>query len=760
MGNFGLSKKDAAAATESIKEAYPLLQGDITENSKAILSSREKALQAPPPAQVQSQMRQLAQYASLGIFDGAHDNLLAQVTGVSPDDVESIQKMKEFADQYNRINQSVGGNQFAANQPLHELQLKMDEIISKAITNRSRGLRAVSALRNTVLFQNMAMVGNYVNAMANITSHLVEQQNHRWTAWRALGSDIANNPEYSKLAKATFRDVTQGGEIGSTLGANFNTKENLLNSFSLRGSKEAIENAKTTPETIKAYAKRAVALATLFQRATLHGIDGFYMTGNRLRIFNEMAIKSLENREVGAMDHDEAVNFLHQALFGEDSLNLARQRVDQMYEDAGMYASNDTKQRAVRDMVLMQLTEGGEFTPEQVQMMVRSSYKIAGLGIGHSGVVNNPISKLINGYKQHFTVEQKKAMANNDWSALARSNAMDTLVNNVIFKFASTTMNWGWIKLEQSGGGLFSGLIYRSKYKAAERRLMALNPTEAHYEAKRDALHNEVIEGQLKAQKAMVRAVQGLALQALTDVSLHVMANNLYQGDDKETAYDKMMAEWSKHRVVTRLMLRLMPAISMGEYLHSRAKVETLEHNHTPAAAGMQAALEEVGSLFDYGDRYSTQVEMANTIHSLSEGGKSAKQAESAAALSLGKYFQIPLVHPANEAYQAIRWMATGKEPMQHYPLDLGESFLKGTSLYETRIFHDNPSVETLPGVSEKATQILNEKGIYKMSDYHNLSDYGRKQVLYQAGLTDKQVDQAVKAYQQNYQEDQPGISW
>ena len=543
MGNFGLSKKDAAAATESIKEAYPLLQGDITENSKAILSSREKALQAPPPAQVQSQMRQLAQYASLGIFDGAHDNLLAQVTGVSPDDVESIQKMKEFADQYNRINQSVGGNQFAANQPLHELQLKMDEIISKAITNRSRGLRTVSALRNTVLFQNMAMVGNYVNAMANITSHLVEQQNHRWTAWRALGSDIANNPEYSKLAKATFRDVTQGGEIGSTLGANFNTKENLLNSFSLRGSKEAIENAKTTPETIKAYAKRAVALATLFQRATLHGIDGFYMTGNRLRIFNEMAIKSLENREVGAMDHDEAVNFLHQALFGEDSLNLARQRVDQMYEDAGMYASNDTKQRAVRDMVLMQLTEGGEFTPEQVQMMVRSSYKIAGLGIGHSGVVNNPISKLINGYKQHFTVEQKKAMANNDWSALARSNAMDTLVNNVIFKFASTTMNWGWIKLEQSGGGLFSGLIYRSKYKAAERRLMALNPTEAHYEAKRDALHNEVIEGQLKAQKAMVRAVQGLALQALTDVSLHVMANNLYQGDDKETAYDKMMAE-------------------------------------------------------------------------------------------------------------------------------------------------------------------------------------------------------------------------
>lgn len=748
LQDIGLQGRDAISVRDAIAQAYPQVDADIAEHGQKILDARQDAIGNTAKPERKSLLRQLAEYGSLGVFDRAHDNLIMKMTGVNAEDIEAMGKMEKLAKDYNKIYRQVGGKTFLAKHQLRELQRQMDDLTADAVNNRTKTLKKLSVLKNIIGAQNYTMVQGYVNTLRNFATHMHEQLVHRYDSY-TMGIDV-NQAAYNKIAANSFKDVTMGGEIGAEhYASDFAHKQNFLHTLSLRGSKEEVENADSTKEKAQAYAKRVVAITTLAGRAGVHGLDGFYMVGNQMRTFVQMAFLSLTKN---GMNKEQANSFLNDALFSEGAEGRARVKVDNLYQQIGMYASESTRQAATRDMMLDQLTIGGEFTPDQINMMLKSSYKLVGLGIGHSGVVNNEISKRLTNSRMQYAREQRAAIQEGNWGKLAKLNAYDTVWNGYMMRFASTVVNWGWIKLQQTGLGLATGFIEKNKALKTTDKILALDPAAKDYEEKRDALRNEANEQYLHGRKAYTRAIQGMVAQALTDVSLHAIASIYYKDDDdKGSAYDQLMAFFSQHKVLSSVFMGITGPVVYGDYLRSRANREAAEHNRTPVAAGTQAAVGVMSQLFGYGDRYDTQVEMFESMHQLALGGKPAKQAIAEFALSLGKFFQIPIIHNLNQEAQVIRWMATGKEPTSQFPIDAGESFIKGTGLYETGILKMNPSIETLPGVGEKAVQALNDAGVYKISDLEGLSEYGQRQVLSTAGLSDKQIDKAVESYQRNY---------
>lgn len=749
-----LGEETAKRVASALKTEYEDMRGEMLRKAENILSQKEGLLDREMrPGK--SEMTRLAELHDLGIFNGAHDKLLASILGVEPHDREAMQQVKEYAEQLSKLRQMLGGNDFFVPSIQRQIAHSIHDIIASTIENKTSRLKRASVINKVYQVENAAMIAGWRNITENHLSGATEYITTKANVTAKLGKELVGADKHAlQNMLETWVNIAGGGrEFGDAPYQVGGNQLRVEDKYNLRAMKDADWGS------VKTYPKALLSAVMTGPRAGLSATDGAFKTGlYRLHFLSTMH-DALVNS--GNYTHEEAVKFMNDAMYGEGAYARAQEKAKDIYDKTGVkYVSQKEINITANELLHENLLQGKEVTAEMIHEAQQSAFRQAGLGMGHES--NNPISKSIQSLKLKYQREELKAFNEGNYERAAKVRGWNTAVNSAILRFAASQYNWAWIKIEQSGYGLISGFHHynqgekiKTGYGLISRLRHTIQGEKVKDKSVSDLSENEMKkmaeEYQLGRQK-MFRGAMGLALNVGVTYGLMPLIAKALHPDD-EDPIQKMFDEMGDNYAAKALLLKLTPIWGLGQYYYHNLKSKK-PYPGEKFDRVMEALAETSQNVLNFGENSNAAIKAAEASKEIAQGITSGNEKErekgkAKAAQFIRNYFpHVPFYKPVKDVLQTIDYLRTGKQPMHRYPY----GWLQG--LYYSDVLEDilpkgtNPAI-SLPYVGHSDEARLEYLGIKTIEDIKKNYGTGEEADQFVSSLAGggEKGKKAVKAY-------------
>lgn len=715
LSDNGYSQDVIDGVKNSLVKEFTELQTRILEKADKELAKREKALDRE--ATSKSDLRRLAELNNLGIFNGTHDKVLYDLLGVGElqqADIEDLKQISQAASNlYREVDKNYGSEVFASRQ-FQALQRSIDGIIARNINDKTKLLKSLSLVKNFFDVYLTGLLTGPLTIMENLWSGIKEV-----FVPTIMGAGINkqdNQLYWRMLSDVTSRGQSYGEEIGS-----FAPRELYVNSLKW----------KWKDSTAKEKAESLLFALNIPARVGLLGFDSANKVTITNKTFKNAIYKTLTQQ---GMSKEEAKRFMNEALYGqsfEDAKQQARELMEKTNNDLPdkykVPINNNTITTLANDLVKANLNANGAITKEVIEAVYKSSYHVAGYGLGHEA--NNPLSKQIKTWRNSSAKEEQRLAAEKQWDKLAMHRLKSTFVNNIIVRFTAGATNWLYLRIQSAGLGLATGF-------------MGDWNKDIDFESK-DSIQQSVKDIQ-NARNKIGRALVGISYTALSYMIYYAMSG----GDDDEKkkrlselnkkrdelkktnareydggAEDKAKQIFEAEKEIKELeeatsLMKKIKGNWMGSRLFRKVAPDVLLlHYYLDTEKNQYAgALKFVQGAYGLGAQYSADTK-AN------EAGKLYWKGDTDAGNGMlssiaGDRFGVPLWRAGKDWYKLGKWIGGGKVASDfEAPHNAADGLWGGGMLEDLGFYDKNPAITILPGIGEKGYEKFKSKGITNMSD-------------------------------------------
>jgi hypothetical protein len=666
-----------------------------------------------------SDLRRLAELNNLGIFESAHDRLLYDLLGVGELQQEDIHDLKQISQAasnlYREVDKNYGSEVFASRQ-FQSLQRLIDNIIARNINDKTKLLKALSVIKNFFDVYLTGLLAGPLTILENLWSGVKEM-----FVPTIMGAGINKQDAqlyWRMLADVTARGQSFGEEIGS-----FAPRELYVNSIEW----------KWKGATPKEKAESLLFALTIPARIGLLGFDSANKVTITNKTFKNAIYKSLTQQ---GMNKEDAKKIMNEALYGqsfEDAKQHARELMEKTNNDLPdkykLAINNNTITTLANDLVKVNLNANGAITKEVLEAAYKSSYHVAGYGLGHEA--NNWVSRMIKGARESMRKEEERLAKEKDWDGLAVQRLKSTFVNNIIIRFTAGASNWLYLRAQSGLGiGLVTGFL--GKWDK-----------DIDFESK-ESIQQSIKDTQ-NARNKIGRALVGISVTALS----YMIGYALYGGEDDEDKKKKLgelnnkLSELKKTnyrdfeggaeekaKKVSEIEeeisnmgaeISVMKRIKkdwMGSKLFKKVApdVMLLHYYLDTEKSKLMGATKYVQNTYGIGDQFSTEAR-AGEVSKLAFKGDTDAALGQLSAIA-GDKFGVPLWQAGKNWYKLGKWIGGGKVASDFKRPETFSDGIWGGGMLEDLGFYDrNPSITTLPGVGAKGYERFKEHGITNMND-------------------------------------------
>ena len=716
LSDNGYSQDVIDGVKNALVDEFTELQTRILEKADKELSKREKALERVPASK--SDLRRLAELNNLGIFNGTHDRVLYDLLGVGELQQEDIQDLKQLAQAasnlYREVDKNYGGEVFASRQ-FQSLQRFIDSIIARNINNKTKLLKTLSLIKNFFDVYLTGLLTGPLTILENLWSGVKEM-----FVPTIMGAGL--NKQDVKLYWKMLADVTsRGQQFGEEIGS-FAPRELYVNTLSW----------KWKGGTVKEKAESLLFALTVPARVGLLGFD----SANKVTITN----KTFKNAILSAltqngMTKEDAKKFINEALYGqsfEDAKTQARELMEKTNNDLPdkykIPVNNNTITTLANDLVKANLNANGAITKEVLEAAYKSSYHVAGYGLGHEA--NNPASRQIKSWRSDLRKEEERLAKEKKWDKLAMHRLKATFVNSIIIRFAAGATNWLYLRIQSAGLGLATGFM-------------------GDWNKDIDFESKETIQQSIKdiqnARNKIGRALVGISYMTLSYMLYYALSGGADDDDKKnklaelnkkrdelkKTNYREFdggagekaqkISDIDKDIKLLEESTSLMKKIKnnwMGSRLFKKVSPDVLLlHYYLDTEKNKYSGVVKfVQGSYGLGSQYSTDAK-------ITEAGKLYWKEDVDAGNGMlssiaGDRFGIPLWRAGKDWFKLGKWIGDGKVASDfEAPHNFADGLWGGGMLEDLGLYDKDPAITILPGIGGKGYEKFKAKGITNMSD-------------------------------------------
>jgi hypothetical protein len=725
LSDNGYSQDVIDGVKRSLVNEFNELQTRILDKSYKELSKREKALERVPTSK--SDLRRLAELNSLGIFNGTHDKVLYDLLGVGELQQADIQDLKQLAQAasnlYREVDKNYGGEVFASRQ-FQALQRIIDNIIARNTNDKTKSLKLLSILKNYSDVFLTGLLTGPLTILENLWSGVKEM-----FVPTIMGAGLNKQDAHlywKMLADVTSRGMQFGEEIGS-----FAPRELYVNSLQW----------KWKGGTAKEKAESLLFALTVPARVGLLGFDSANKVTITNKTFKNAIYQALtqdrtqDGNFIKGMNKEDAKKFMNEALYGqsfEDAKIQARELMDKTNNDLPdkykIPVNNNTITTLANDLVKANLNANGAITKEVIEAAYKSSYHVAGYGLGHEA--NNPLSAQIKAWRSNMRKEEERLAKEKDWDKLAMHKLKSTFVNSVIIRFTAGATNWMYLRVQSAGLGLATGFMgdwnkdidFGSKESIQQsikdiqnarnkigRALVGISYMTLSYmlyyalsggdddEDKRNKLA-ELNKKRDELKKTNYREFDGGAGEKAEKVS--EIDKDIKLLEESTSLMKKIKGDW----MGSRLFKKVSPDVLLLHYY-----LDTEKNKYSGVVKFVQGA-------YGLGSQYSTD---AKVIEASKLYWKENTDAGNGLLTSIaGDRFGVPLWRAGKDWYKLGKWIGGGKVASDfEAPHNAADGIWGGGMLEDLGLYDKDPAITILPGIGGKGYEKFKTKGITNMSD-------------------------------------------
>jgi hypothetical protein len=719
LSDNGYNQDVIDGVKNSLQNEFTEFQTRILEKAEKELSKREKAIDREKSDK--SDLRRLAELNNLGIFESSHDKALYNLLGVGELQQEDIQDLKQISQAasnlYREIDKNYGSEVFVSRE-FQALQRSIDSIIARNINNKTKLLKALSIIKNFFDVYLTGLLAGPLTIMENLWSGIKEV-----LVPTIMGAGLNKQDAqmyWRMLADVTSRGQSFGEEIGS-----FAPRELYVNSLQW----------KWKDSTIKEKGNSLLFALTIPARVGLLGFDSANKVTITNKTFKNAIYKALTQQ---GMSKEDAKNFMNEALYGqsfEDAKKKAKELMEKTNNDLPdkykIPINNNTITTLANDLVKANLNANGGLTKEVIEAAYKSSYHVAGYGLGHEA--NNMLSKQIKGLRNIMAKEEQKLAEAKEWDKLAFQRLKSTLVNNIVIRFAAGATNWLYLRA-QSGLGIGLATGYFGKW---------LHGNKIDFDTK------ETIQQSIKdienSRNKIGRALVGISYATLS----YFIYFALSAGKDDEEK-KKRLAELNNKR--EKLKKTHYTEFNGGaderakQIAETDADIKMLEEETSlmksirgnwMGSRIFRKVAPDVLLLHYYlsteKNKYLGAVKFAENAYGLGNQYSAASKAQEAGSLYwkgdtdagtgmltsiAGDRFGVPLWRARKDWFRLGKWIGGGKVSSDfEAPHNAADGLWGGGMLEDLGLYDRNPAITILPGIGGKGYEKFKEKGITNMND-------------------------------------------
>lgn len=716
LSDNGYSQDVIDGVKNSLVNEFTELQTRILEKAENELSKREKTLDRETTSK--SDLRRLAELNNLGIFNSTHDRVLYDLLGIGELQQEDIQDLKHIAQAasnlYREVDKNYGSEVFASRQ-FQTLQRSIDSIIARNINNKTKLLKALNLIKNFFDVYLTGLLTGPLTIMENLWSGVKEV-----FVPTIMGAGL--NKQDTQLYWKMLSDViSRGQSFGEEVGS-FAPRELYVNSLKW----------KWKDSTPKEKAESLLFALTIPARVGLMGFDSANKVTITNKTFKNVIFKALTQQ---GMSKEDAKKFMNEALYGqsfEDAKQQARELMEKTNNDLPdkykIPINNNSITTLANDLVKVNLNANGAITKEVLEAAYKSSYHVAGYGLGHEA--NNPLSAQIKSWRNNMRKEEGRLAKDKDWDKLAMHRLKSTFVNNIVIRFTAGATNWMYLRLQSAGIGLVTGFM-------------------GDWNKDIDFESQSTIQQSIKdIQNA--RNKIGRALVGISYMTLSYMIYYAISGSDDEEDKEKRLAELNKKREeikktnyrqfdggasekaqqvseIDKEIKALEEATSvmkkiksnwMGSRLFKKVAPDVLLlHYYLDTEKNKYAgAVKFVQGAYGLGSQYSTDAKITDAGELYWKGDTDAGSGMLSSIA--GDRFGVPLWRAGKDWYKLGKWIGGGKVASDfEAPHNFADGLWGGGMMEDLGFYDRNPAITILPGIGGKSYEKFKSKGITNMND-------------------------------------------
>jgi hypothetical protein len=716
LSDNGYSQDVIDGVKNALISEFTELQTRILEKADKELAKREKALEREPTSK--SDLRRLAELNNLGIFNGTHDRVLYDLLGVGELQQADIEDLKQIAiaasNLYREVDKNYGSEVFASRQ-FQALQRFIDNIIARNINNKTKLLKALSLIKNFFDVYLTGLLTGPLTILENLWSGVKEM-----FVPTIMGAGI--NKQDAQLYWKMLADVTsRGQQFGEEIGS-FAPRELYVNSLQW----------KWKGSTAKEKAESLLFALTIPARVGLLGFDSANKVTITNKTFKNAIYKTLTQQ---GMSKDDAKKFMNEALYGqsfEDAKQQARELMEKTNNDLPdkykVPINNNTITTLANDVVKANLNANGAITKEVLEAAYKSSYHVAGYGLGHEA--NNPLSGQIKSWRNNMRKEEERLAKEKNWDKLAMHRLKSTFVNNIVIRFTAGATNWLYLRIQSAGLGLATGFMgdwnkdidFESKESIQQsikdiqnarnkigRALVGISYMTLSYmiyyaisgvdddEDKKNKL-SELNKKRDELKKTNYREFDGGAGEKAQKVS--EIDNEIKSLEESISLMKSIKKDW----MGSRLFKKVAPDVLLLHYY-----LDTEKNKYLGAVKFVQGA-------YGLGSQYSSDAK-------ITEAGKLYWKGDTDAGTGIlssiaGDRFGVPLWRAGKDWFKLGKWIGGGKVASDfEAPHNFADGLWGGGMLEDLGLYDKNPAITILPGIGGKGYEKFKAKGITNMSD-------------------------------------------
>lgn len=610
INNEGVKAADAMEAVNKLLKdgIHGNLIEDIARHSENQLNAQQKALGKEIAPVNKSDMTRLAELHAMGIFDGAHDDLLHHVLGIDSADQQTRKKLIDIFAKKQQLIQQFGSHEFLYHSMDATLQHQVDDLIAQNIAEKSKMGKIAKAIYDYQQATNGGIIANVLNIGENTISGLTANAGQTLSILRQMGRKEGAKIFYemNRTWRNVFTDVVKGGVNYGMEGGKFTQGGRASDKLTFRNW-----------DNLNPLDKFRTAL-TAYARAGLTAMDSAYKVAlhQKTTMLNlHKALTSVPDQYGRVMARDQANEYLNQHLFGK-SLEDAKKQAEFMYQKLNMSYDQHSIDRSARELVYANLFADGALNDDTIEAATRSAYNVAAIGLGHEG--RKDWSSFISGaiamkaLRERAQRHYDKLIANEeydkaDWFHIG----IQSILVNGIFKFAHGIANWVVLRPLTAGIGLLTGGA--AKLRGSES---------IDYTNKKDLERH--MERQAQANADINRAWVGLARFALEAGAVGLYG--AFNQEDKEGGVLGAGFKGVKHNPIANKAMNKFGADLLSlmyvSYTHQKQKEGQMDESY----ASLHGFLQYAGNLTNVGQGFSNAERFAEIGKLIVQNSEHSKQ--------------------------------------------------------------------------------------------------------------------------------------
>ena len=461
--NEGISPIDAhEVATNLIKNGmHDKLMDDIDKHSENKLTSQGNLLNKEVPPVNKSKMTQLAELHSMGIFSGAHDDLMHNVLGIDATDQQARKDLINLFEKQQQLVNRFGGQEFLHHSMTALIQADVNRVIERSIADKGRLSKIAKAIYDYQNFVNMGIIANPYNIAENTISGYMANAGQTVGIFKQMGSreGLKLFYEMNRIWAATLRDVAKGG-------VHYGMESGKFTQSSAASDKLTFKNWDKLNPT-----QKVLTVLLSYAHLGLNAMDSAYKASmhQKTTILNlHKALTELPDASGVKMTRDEANEYINEHIFGK-SLDKARTEAESIYKQIDIKPSKDMIERSARELVAANIFSDGRIDKDVIEAAMDGAYHVASVGLGHEARkdILGFSSRVIKKLQTVSTEKYDELIKQGRYDAAAMHHiVVQSMIVNGAFKFAHGVANWMVLRPLTSGLGLITGGISKKIQKS------------------------------------------------------------------------------------------------------------------------------------------------------------------------------------------------------------------------------------------------------------------------------------------------------